>query len=76
MSGEFIMFFDIIVNMLLAYKNEHDEHYVIDIQKISQRYINEGNFTKDVIIWLPFSLLTIYFPVLKYIQIIKSIRFQ
>jgi len=35
MSGEVIMLFDIIVNMLLAYKNEHYEHYVIDIQKIS-----------------------------------------
>ena len=69
------MLFDIIINMILAYKSDDDLHYITDIGKISKRYINEGSFIKEVIIWLPFSPLIIYIPVLKYIQIIKSIRF-
>ena len=76
MSGEAIMLFDIVINMLLAYKSDDDLHYITDISKTSRRYIYEGSFVKELIIWIPFSPLTIYFPALKYIQIIKSIRFQ
>ena len=39
MAGEVIMFFDIVVNMLLAFKDEEDLHYVTNIEKISKRYI-------------------------------------
>jgi hypothetical protein len=75
MAGEAIMFFDIVINMLLAYKSDDDLHYITDINKISKRYIYEGSFVKEAIIWVPFSPLIVYFPALKYIQIIKSIRF-
>lgn len=44
MSGEVIMFFDIVINMMLAYKSDDDLHYITEISKISKRYINEGNF--------------------------------
>ena len=76
MCGEVIMLFDIIVNMLLAFKDENDSYYITDIHQIANRYVHDGSFIKDIIIWLPFSLFTIYFPDLKYILIIKSIRFQ
>ena len=76
MAGEAIMFFDIVINMLLAYKSDDDLHYITDISKISKRYINEGSFIKEVIIWIPFAPIIVYFPSLKFIQIIKSVRFQ
>lgn len=31
MFGEVIMLLDIMVNMLLAYKSDNDEHYITDI---------------------------------------------
>ena len=76
MSGEAIMFLDILINMVLAYKDDNDLNYITDIKQISNRYIFEGNFVKDVIIWLPFTIFTVFQKELKYIQIIKSIRFQ
>jgi hypothetical protein len=60
MSGEVIMLLDIVVNMLLAYKKDDDVHYITNIQKIRKRYIYEGTFVKDLIIWIPLSPLTIY----------------
>jgi hypothetical protein len=53
------MLFDIIINMLLAFKSDDDLHYITDISKISKRYINEGSFVKDFIIWLPFAPLIV-----------------
>lgn len=76
MSGEAIMFLDILINMVLAYKDDNDLNYITDIKQISNRYIFEGNFVKDVIIWLPFTIFTVFQKELKYIQLIKSIRFQ
>ena len=76
MCGEVIMMFDIVVNLLLAYKDENDTFYITDTQIIAKKYVYHGNFIKDFVIWIPFSLLTIYYPVLKYIQIIKTVRFQ
>ena len=35
MAGEVIMFFDIVFNMLLAYKDDNDRLYVTNIKKIS-----------------------------------------
>lgn len=70
------MLFDIIINMVLAFKDDDDIHYITNIEKISKRYIYEGSFMKDVIIWLPISVFNIYVPELKYIQLIKAIRFQ
>ena len=76
MCGEVIMLFDIVVNLFLAFKDENDSFYITDPQIIAKKYVYHGNFVKDFVIWLPFSLLTIYYPVLKYIQIIKTVRFQ
>lgn len=76
MSGEAIMFLDILINMVLAYKDDNDLNYITDIKQISNRYIFEGNFVKDLIIWLPFTIFTVFQKELKYIQLIKSIRFQ
>ena len=70
------MLFDIMINMLLAFKDDDDLHYITNIEKISKRYIYEGSFVKDAIIWLPFSIFNYYLPQIKYIQLIKAIRFQ
>jgi hypothetical protein len=62
MQGEVIMLLDILINMVLAYKDDDDIHYVTNIEKIRNRYIYEGSFMKDVIIWIPFTVFNIYIP--------------
>ena len=51
--GELVMLMDIIINFLLAYRDEGDPYYVIDFGKIATRYMKEGTFKKDFLIWLP-----------------------
>lgn len=67
MCGEIIMLFDIIINLLLAFKDDDDLRYITDISKTSQNYIYHGSFVKDVIIWLPILPLTLVFKGIKYI---------
>ena len=75
--GELVMLLDIIIQFLLAYKDEDDRLYIIDFKKIAQRYIYEGNFKKDILIWLPlYELFKMIHPTLGITVLIKSTRFS
>ena len=76
MVCEIIMLLDIIFNMLLAFKDDDDLLYITNLTKTSERYIYQGNFVKDFIIWIPIAPLTLLRYEFKYFQLIKCIRFQ
>ena len=68
------MFGDILINFSLAYKNENSQILITDFQKIAKRYVFNGNFIKDFLIWLPVSpLLSKKYPKIRFLQIIKFV---
>ena len=54
--AEFFIFFDIVMNFFLSYKNDGDPHLEKDFQKISKRYLF-GKFKRDFIMFLPLGLI-------------------
>ena len=75
--GETIMLGDIFINFVLAYQEEGDINYIINFKKIAKRYIKEGYFVRDIVIWFPWYLpLGLISPVLEISALIKSIRFN
>jgi len=75
--GEIVMLLDMVIKFLLAFKFDGETKYIIDFKKIANRYIHEGNFKKDFIIWLPlYEILKTIAPSLEIFVIIKSTRFS
>jgi hypothetical protein len=75
--GEIIMLLDIVINFLLAFKEDGDTKYNINFKKIAHKYIHEGTFKKDLIIWLPlYEIFKRIDPTLEIFVIIKSTRFS
>ena len=75
--GELVMLLDIVVNFLLAYKVDGDHIYITEFKKIGSRYIHEGSFKKDIIIWLPlYEAFKMIHPTLGITVLIKSTRFS
>ena len=73
---ELIMLFDIIFNFLLAYEDEGSMQLVTSYKKIAHRYIFQGSFFQDLIIWLPLGqALMLLKPTLAILLLIKSVRF-
>ena len=75
--GEIVMFFDIVVNFLLAFSDSEGMNYIKDFKKIRNRYIFEGRFFRDLIVWMPFQFgLASISPALIVFQIIKIVRLE
>jgi hypothetical protein len=75
--GELVMILDIVVQFLLAFKVDGEVMYITDFKKIGWRYIYEGSFKKDLIIWLPlYEAFKMIHPTLAITVLIKSTRFS
>lgn len=75
--GEMVMLADMIINFLLAYKDDGDTKYIVDFKKIRNRYMYEGSFKTDLITWLPlYEVFKMIHPTLEITVLIKSTRFS
>jgi hypothetical protein len=75
--GECVMLGDIVIRFLTAYQEEGDIAYTIKFKKIANRYMKEGSFVRDLIVWIPwYAPLSYVSKTFEITALIKALRFK